>query len=199
MPLTLLTILIKPVTSIDQITPLITPDYELLDKLLANERTKNTYNLQITKSHDLVILPLSHSLLLEPRNLIPEFPILPYWSGAYHLRTLSKVLGQWIKYIREGPCASEQVAKCFKASFPSLTFTSDFYCHHGLEYCDLLEDTLLAECLSYPIKLSVLPPAAIQDIRKIKTISDSFPLEAYHRTVPLPLLRSTCFIHSSLP
>lgn len=184
MPLTLLTILIKPVTSIDQITPLITPDYELLDKLLANERTKNTYNLQITKSHDLVILPLSHSLLLEPRNLIPEFPILPYWSGAYHLRTLSKVLGQWIKYIREGPCASEQVAKCFKASFPSLIFTSDFYGHHGLEYCDLLEDTLLAECLSYPIKLSVLPPAAIQDIRKIKTISDSFPLEAYHRTVP---------------
>ncbi|EFO63311.1 Hypothetical protein GLP15_1081 [Giardia lamblia P15] len=184
MSLTLLTILIKPVTSIDQITPLITPDYELLDKLLANERTKNTYNLHITKSHDLVILPLSHSLLLEPRNLIPEFPILPYWSGAYHLRTLSKVLGQWIRYIREGPCASEQVAKCFKASFPSLTFTNEFYGPRGLEYCDLLEDTLLTECLNYPVKLSILPPATIQDIRKIKTIPDSFPLEAYHRTVP---------------
>lgn len=181
LPLTLLTILVKPVTSIDQITPLITPDYELLDKLLANERTKNTYNLQITKSHDLVILPLSHSLLLEPRNPVPEFPVLPYWSGAYHLRTVSKVLGHWIKYIREGPCASEQVARYFKASFPSLIFNKEFYDHRGLEYCGLLEDILLTECLNYPIKLSVLPLTTIQDIQKIKSLSDSFPLEAYHR------------------
>lgn len=184
LPLTLLTILVKPVTNINQITPLITPDYELLDKLLANERTKSTYNLNIVKSHDLVILPLTHSIKLEPRNPVPEFPVLPYWSGAYHLRTTSKVLGQWIRYIREGPCASEQVAKYFKSSFPSLTFNSDFYSTRGLEYCDLLEDTFLEECLNYPINLSILSPTIVQDIRKIKTIPKSFPLEAYCRNVP---------------
>lgn len=184
MTLTFLTILVQPVTNTSQITPLVTPDYELLEKLLANERTKRTYNLNITKSHDLVILPLTHSIKLEPRNPIPEFPVLPYWSGAYHLRTVSKVMGQWIKYIREGPCAAEQGTKYFKASHPSLIFNGDFYNDHGIEYCDLLENTFLEECVNYPLNLSILPQTIIQDVRKIKTIPKSFPLESYCGDAP---------------